>query len=155
VGELVEAQARKALEQLHSVGWAVGPPARCEEWRRAVRTEARRAGLKIRTGESPGGTQDTDGQVHPWAVTVKGYEAMRAAMRGLELSTLGFMVVNADAGRANYGTRTGRPGLQLAESRRSREQDSPGRTTTRDHGPTGKLLHDSSLGGKLSKFILP
>ena len=100
MGELVEAQARKAIEQMRALGWAVGPSVARDEWRRAVRAEARRAGLKIRTGESVGGTTDTDGQPHPWAVTVEGYEAMREQLRGLELSTLGAMVVNADAGRA-------------------------------------------------------
>jgi hypothetical protein len=97
VGELVKAQARKALEQLGSLGWAVGPSVAHEDWRRAVRAEARRAGLRVRTGETRGGSPAADGQLHPWAVTVEGYEAMREWMRGLELSTLGFMVVNADA----------------------------------------------------------
>ena len=73
-----------------------------EDWRRAVRAEARRAGLRIRTGESLGGTDACDGQVHPWAVTVESYEAMREQLRGLELSTLGLMVVSADASRSAH-----------------------------------------------------
>lgn len=97
--KLVEAQARKAIEQLQALGWAVGPPVAREEWRRAVRAEARRAGLKIRTGETRGGSSTADGQLHPWAVTVEGYQAMRESLQGLELSTLGTMVVTADAGQ--------------------------------------------------------
>lgn len=100
MGELVEAQARKAIEQMHALGWAVGPAVARDEWRRAVRAEARRAGLKIRTGETRGGGSNADGQLHPWAVTVEGYQAMRESLQGLELSTLGSMVVNADAGRS-------------------------------------------------------
>lgn len=98
--ELVEAQARRALERLHSVGWAVGPPIARDDWSRAVRAEARRNGLRVRTGENRGRSSATDGQVHPWAMTVEGHAAMRAALGGLDVSTLGSMVVTA-------GTRAG------------------------------------------------
>jgi hypothetical protein len=95
VDELVGAQARRALERLHSVGWAVGPPIARDDWRRAVRAEARRIGLRVRTGESRGRSSATDGELHPWAMTVEGYAAMRAAIGGLDLSSLGSMVVTA------------------------------------------------------------
>ena len=98
--QLIEAQARQALEQLQHLGWAVGPPAARDEWRKAVRAEARRIGLRIRTGEAEGNSAlATDGQLHPWAVTVAGYEGLRAQFGGMNLNTVGTMVVTADAGR--------------------------------------------------------
>ncbi len=101
--ELIEAQARQAIEQLRAQGWAVGPPAACEEWRRAVRAEARRAGLKIRTGKARGNSDDADGQVHPWAATVEGHNAARERFGGMDLATLGTVLVTADAGRRTGG----------------------------------------------------
>ena len=40
MSDLIEAQARKAIEQLHALGWAVGRAVAREEWRRAARAEA-------------------------------------------------------------------------------------------------------------------
>jgi hypothetical protein len=96
--ELVDAQARQAIEQLQRIGWAVGPPGASGEWRRAVRAQARRAGLRIRTGEACGNSEATDGQLRPWAVTIGRYEGMRAQYGGLTLDTLGTIVVSAGAG---------------------------------------------------------
>ena len=101
--DLIEAQAREAIGQLREVGWSVGPPAACEEWRRAVRAEARRAGLKVRTGAARGNSADVDGQLHPWAATLEGHQAARERFGGMDLATLGTVLVTADAGR-----RTGR-----------------------------------------------
>ena len=97
--KLVEVQARKANEQIRSLGWAVGPSVACEEWRSAVHAEVRGSGLQIRTGESVGGTDASDGQTHPWAITVQGYQVMHTKMGGVDLATLGSMVVSAEAGR--------------------------------------------------------
>jgi hypothetical protein len=97
--DLIEAQCHQALEQLRAEGWAVGPPAARDEWRRAVRAEARRAGVKIRTGEAAGNSAATGGQLHPWAATIERYEAVRAFFGGMDLETLETMLVSADAGR--------------------------------------------------------
>jgi len=99
VDDLTEAHARRALEQLRSLGWAVGPPMGRDEWRRAVRAQARRAQLRIRTGEACGGTDASDGQPRPWAATAEGYQAMRTRLRGLAPDSLGAIVVSADDGR--------------------------------------------------------
>jgi hypothetical protein len=54
VAELVAAQARKALEQLRSFGWAVGPSVARDDWRRAVRAEARRRTAPDQAGGTRG-----------------------------------------------------------------------------------------------------
>ena len=101
--ELVEAQARQALEQLQSLGWAVGPPLGRDEWRCAIRAQARRAQLRVRTGEARGATIGSDGQIRPWAATLEGYEAMRTRIGGLDLASFGTIAVSADDGRRDAG----------------------------------------------------
>lgn len=96
--ELLELRVRRALDQLRERGWAVGPPAARDEWRRVLRLQARRAGLRIRTGEAHALGPDVGGAVHPWAVTVVGYEVLRAHMGRLGLEAFGSVLVSASAG---------------------------------------------------------
>ena len=83
-----------------------------------------------------GGTDAADGQSHSWAVTIEGYQSMRERMRGLELSTLGVMVVNADAGRrvskrTSLGNRPSSVSRELTPSKHSRVPDEMSRTAIR------------------------
>jgi hypothetical protein len=63
---IVGAQAAKAVSVLKESGWIVGPPTDPEGWRSALRAEARRADVRIRTGAA----RRVDGEF-PWAVTTE------------------------------------------------------------------------------------
>jgi len=95
--DIAEAQAARALVQLRAEGWVVSPKLARDEWRKAIRAYARRAGLQVRTGESPCTNGFEDREPRPWAATVEHYETMRALMGGLSLETLGIVLVNTDA----------------------------------------------------------
>ena len=97
--ELAAAMAAKALDQLRREGWAVGPPAGVEEWRRAVKAAARAAGLRVRTGLARGTTSIGDGRPRPWAFTVEHIDKMAGLLGGVSLEVLGDGAVNADDGR--------------------------------------------------------
>ena len=92
--ELAEAQARRAVTQLRAEGWAVGAPATGDGWRKAVRREARRNGLRVRTGIA-----DVGGVERPWAATAEMYQAMHAALGGFTLDAFGAAVVRAAVNR--------------------------------------------------------
>jgi hypothetical protein len=64
-------------------------------WRSAVRTAARRAGLRIRTGEAQGLTPAVGGEVHPWAMTLEHYDAMRSLLGGFD--AMGAVLVDTAA----------------------------------------------------------
>ena len=81
------------MDQLRTLGWAVGPAVGRDDWRRAVRAEARRVGIEVRTGEAPSPHIGADDRVYPWAVTVAHHEAMRELFGGLSLDILGAAVV--------------------------------------------------------------
>ena len=98
MGELEVAQARQALVQVAAEGWAVGPPATPDGWRSAVRAEARRAGLRVRTGIAP----TLDGE-RPWVATLECIEAWRVVLGGMTLDTFGAAVVAAAVERARKG----------------------------------------------------
>lgn len=98
--ELAEARAAKAIDQLKSDGWAVGPPVGRDEWRNAVRSAARAAGLHVRTGEASvvtGGA--SDGRPRPWVVTRQYYEALRILAGGVSWESVGVYAVSAEAER--------------------------------------------------------
>jgi hypothetical protein len=92
--ELAEAQARRAMAQLWAEGWAVGAPATRDGWRKAVRRQARRNGLRVRTGVA-----DVGGVERPWAVTAETYQAMHAALGGFTLDAFGAAAVRAAVNR--------------------------------------------------------
>ena len=89
-------RAGKVVEALREVGWAVGPPTEPDEWRASVRTVARRAGIRVRTGIA---RVDWD-EPRPWAVDAEQYEALRAAMGGLGADGLGAVLVLTERQRA-------------------------------------------------------
>lgn len=89
-------RAAKAVEALRDVGWAVGPPDEPEAWRAAVRSSARRAGIRIRTGAA----RIDDGDLRPWAVDAEQSEALRAALGGLGADGLGVILVATERQRA-------------------------------------------------------
>ena len=84
------AAARRAMVRLRIEGWAVGPSAAPDEWRREVRAEARRAGVRIRTGVA-----SLDGKLVPWAFALWAVEDKRRELGGVELDTLGLAAVRA------------------------------------------------------------
>lgn len=92
--DIARAQAARALVDLRSKGWAVGPPTEPDAWRRAVRGAARRAGLRIRTAEALP-SYSPDDLSYPWAITVEGFEAMHALMGGTTLELVGAALVRA------------------------------------------------------------
>ena len=90
--KLVDVRANAAFTDLVDKGWAVGPAAEPDAWRRAVKARARRAGLRVRTGEA---RPWSGGDSRPWAITVAGHKSMSVAMGGYALATLGRSVVEA------------------------------------------------------------
>jgi hypothetical protein len=99
LGDIESASARRALVQLQGTdGWAVGPTTAPEEWRRAVRAEARRAGLRIRTG-----VVRHNGELAPWAFALWAYEVMARDLGGVDVDTLALYAVIADEGRRAKG----------------------------------------------------
>src|ERR1035441_5263121 len=83
-------RAAKVVEALREVGWAVGPPDEPDAWRSSVRAAARRAGIRVRTGQ----TRIDPDELRPWAVAVDQYDALRAALGGLGADGLGLYIAN-------------------------------------------------------------
>ena len=98
--KLVEARTARAIEQLRAEGWAAGPLEGRDEWRSAVRSAARAAGLRVRTGEALVVTSTGDGHSRPWAVSRQHYEVMRALAGGVSWESVGAYMVSAEAERS-------------------------------------------------------
>ncbi len=93
--DLMVGRAQRALDDLHSLGWAVGPTIGSDVWRREVVALSRQEGLRVRTGEASPPGDEHDSSPRPWVATVEGYESLRRGLGGLSLSDLGAILVSA------------------------------------------------------------
>jgi hypothetical protein len=91
VGNIQDASARRAIDQLRTQGWAIGPRNAPDEWRRAVRAEARRAGVRMRTGVTR-----HRGELVPWAVASWAFDDWDRVMAHVSFEMLGAAAVRAD-----------------------------------------------------------
>lgn len=96
VADLTRAQGARAFEVLCQRGWAVGPPGVDRgAWRKAVKAAARRAAVPVRTGEAE--PRRADAEPRPWAIAVERAGELSAASGGIELRSLGYVMVNLAA----------------------------------------------------------
>jgi len=158
---LVAAQARQALDQLREKGWAVGPPADPESWRRELRAGARREGLRVRTGTATA----PSGDVCPWAIATAQIEPLAALMGGIELEGVGAALVatqGVSAKAQSSQVRWVTVGTWLPENRRARTSESCSKQSRSAAGASKNRLaiatftrQNVSAGATWSTYIRP